>query len=70
MLVLLALVFVKENLDDYANEKTSISVDREPILGHPTIGICPTMGGHNVPNLDAHNYGTDINITFFMNSNR
>ena len=67
-LIVLALFFVKGNLDDYSNQKTSISVDREPIRGYPTLGICPTQH----PNLIDYSFdlGSDINITYFFSSDR
>ena len=66
---MLALFFVKGNLDDYSNQRTSISVDFEPIRGHPTIGFCPTRSNLKMRDF-TFDLGSDINITYFLNSDR
>lgn len=71
-LVTLALVSVKGNWDDYVSRRTSISVDQEPIPGHPVMSIC--MGfvydPDNLGPPKPYEIGTEVNITFLANSNR
>ena len=71
-LVSLALVSVKGNWDDYVSQKTSISVDKEPIPGHPVMSICMAFvyDPKNVGPPKAYEIGTEVNITYWANSIR
>ena len=68
----LAIIFVEGIWMDFKEKKTSLTWDEEPIVDHPTTSFC-FHDYRNVGNLMAHkmfSIGTDINITYDINTKR
>ena len=72
LLVIISIIFVEGIWMDFKEKKTSLTWDEEPIVDHPTFSVCFKDDGSdmNMMGMKMFSIGTDINITYSINTKR
>ena len=71
-LAIISMIFVEGIWMDFKEKKTSLTWDEEPIFDHPTFSVCfkSDDSDMNIMGRKMFSIGTDINITYGINTKR
>ena len=72
LLAIISVLFVEGIWMDFKEKKTSLIWDEEPIADHPTFSVCfkSDDSDMNIMTRKMFSIGTDINITYSVNTKR